>query len=65
MTTPALSNNIFMHCTETYLQVKEYKNVLDYIPEKLRMKQIFKADVPLYIRLKATTILTITSSLST
>lgn len=27
MTTPALSNNIFMHCTEMYLQV-EYKNVL-------------------------------------
>lgn len=29
MTTPALSNNIFMHCTEMYLQVEEYKNVLE------------------------------------
>lgn len=28
MTTPALSN-IFMHCTEMYLQVEEYKNVLE------------------------------------
>lgn len=29
MTTPALSNNIFMHSTEMYLQVEECKSVLE------------------------------------
>lgn len=29
MTTPALSNNSFIHCIEMYLQVEEYKNVLE------------------------------------
>lgn len=29
MTTPALSNNIFMHYTEMYLQVEQHKNILE------------------------------------
>lgn len=51
-----------MHCTEMYLQVEEYPR--NDTPQKLRLKQIsFKAEVPLDIRLKATTILIITNSL--
>lgn len=29
MTTPAPSNNIFMQCMKMYLQVEEYKKVLE------------------------------------
>lgn len=53
-----------MHCTEIYLQVEEYKNVLE-LNTRETLKQIsFKAEVQLCIRLKAITILTIISSLS-
>lgn len=41
MTTPALSNNILMHCTEMYLQVEEYKSVLEPHTRKTETERDF------------------------
>lgn len=54
MATPALSNNIFMHCTEMYLQVEEYKSVLEPHTRKTETERdFFKAEVPLYIKIES------------